>query len=116
MALADHHEQRAEGPDDEEPVGDRHAGGGCAADQQKHTKAMTVWASGLALSSTPAAPGATKTKVFFAHCFGRAVRTRPPRSDRRGSGASRGRRSTSSRTIGDRVFRGPRFSGSHSAV
>src|ERR1700722_6751421 len=32
----------------------------------------------------PAAPGAAKTKTFFSHCLGRAVRTTPPIHDRAG--------------------------------
>ena len=39
---------------------------------------MQASARGSAWSRTPAAPGAAKTRRFLAHCFGRAVRRRPP--------------------------------------
>jgi hypothetical protein len=41
------------------------------AAKQNDTKAMKVIPSSRPLSSTPAAPGAAKTRTFLSHCFGR---------------------------------------------
>ena len=58
-------------------------------------------------SSTPAAPGAANTSRFFAHCSGRAVRSRPPANDAPAAGTTASAPATSS-TITSPTPRGRR--------